>query len=131
MKNIIEIRSYQLKPGTGSQFHQLLHEKSLPLLAAAGIDVVLATASLQTQDAYLLVRAFESLAHCEQSQQAFYASAAWQNGPRACILACIESSNALVLAADATLIEILRHQARPEPLSEMAIRNGDAKNILL
>jgi len=46
----------------------------LPLLAAAGIDVFLATASLQTQDAYLLVRAFENLAHCEQSQQAFYAS---------------------------------------------------------
>jgi len=120
MKNIIEIRSYQLKPGTGLQFHQLLHEKSLPLLAAAGIDVVLATASLQTQDAYLLVRAFESLSHCEQSQQAFYASAAWQNGPRASILACIESFNTFALVADASLIEILRHQARPEQLLEMA-----------
>ncbi len=125
MKNIIEIRNYQLKPGTGSQFHQLLHEKSLPLLAAAGIDVVLATASLQTQDAYMLVRAFESLAHCEQSQQAFYASAAWQDGPRADIVACIESFNTMVLAADATLIEILRDQTRPHPFSEMANNGGN------
>jgi hypothetical protein len=111
MKNIIEIRSYQLTPGTGSKFHQLLHEKSLPLLAAAGIDVVLATASLQTPDAYMLVRAYQSVADCEQSQQAFYASDAWQNGPRATILACIESCNTMVLAADAALIKSLRHQA--------------------
>ncbi|OBP13396.1 hypothetical protein A5320_19005 [Rheinheimera sp. SA_1] len=109
MKNIIEIRSYQLKPGTGSEFHQLLHEKSLPLLATAGIDVVLATASLQTPDTYMLVRAYQSVLHCEQSQQAFYASDAWQNGPRAAILACIASCNTMVLAADATLIKSLRH----------------------
>ncbi len=115
MKNIIEIRSYQLKPGTGSQFHQLLHEKSLPLLATAGIDVVLATASLQTSDAYMLVRAYHSLADCEQSQQAFYTSAAWQNGPRGAILACIESCNTMVLAADANLIKSLRQQAGPMP----------------
>lgn len=115
MKNIIEIRSYHLKPGTGSQFHQLLQEKSLPLLAAAGIDVVLATASLQTPDAYMLVRAYQSFADCEQSQQAFYASDAWQNGPRAAILACIASCNTIVLAADTDLIKSLRQQAGPTP----------------
>lgn len=124
MKSIIEIRSYQLKAGTGPEFHQLLHEQSLPLLAAAGIDVVLATASLHSQDAYVLIRAFESLLHCEQSQQAFYASAAWQNGPRANILACIESSHALVLPADASLIEMLRHQGKPAPLAETAHKQG-------
>lgn len=84
-------------------------------MAAAGIDVVLASASLQTPDAYMLVRAYHSLADCQQSQQAFYACAAWQNGPRVAILACIESCNTMVLTADATLIEILRHQAGPTP----------------
>lgn len=108
MEKIIEIRNYQLKPGYGQRFQQLLDTESLSLHAAAGIDVVLARASLDNPDSYVLIRAFESQADCEQLLHGFYASDAWQKGPRMAILACIASTNVVLLPVSTALLTQLR-----------------------
>lgn len=111
MTELIEIRTYQLKSGTGPQFHALMHTQSLPLLRAAGIDVVSAQMCAKDANAYMLIRAFASLEHLTQSQDVFYASAAWQDGPRSEILACIEHYQSVVLAVAPSTIAGLRRQS--------------------
>lgn len=100
--DIIEIRTYRLKPGTRDEFVRVMREESLPLLAAAGIRVVAAGPSLVDEDgveeAYL-IRAFASVEDREAQEDAFYASAEWLEGPREAIVSRIESYHTVVLSA--------------------------------
>jgi len=91
-KPLIEMRCYRLHAGKAQTFEKLMQEQSLPLLRSSGCEVVYAGASLDKPEHYVLIRAYQDLADREQSQQAFYSSAAWREGPRAAILDCIESS---------------------------------------
>lgn len=111
MNQLIEIRSYQLKAGTAERLHQLMQQQSLPLLLAAGTEVVAACPSLHAPDCYLLIRAYRSLEQREQSQDAFYASAAWLDGPRAGVLDCIAHYTTVVIPADQALLASLRQYA--------------------
>ena len=40
MKHCVEIRSYNLKPGTRDEFHRLVLERSMPMLERWKVDVV-------------------------------------------------------------------------------------------
>jgi hypothetical protein len=110
---VVEIRSYQLRPGSSAAFHSLVAEQSVPLLRAAGIDVVAYGASLHQADAYVLIRAFDSMEHLHKSQDSFYASPAWRQGPRESIIALIESDANAVLQLGANTVEGLRGCAMP------------------
>jgi hypothetical protein len=107
-RRVIEIRSYQLQPGSGAVFHDLVTHQSLPLLAAAGIDVVTHGRSLHDPDAYFLVRAYDSLEHLRSAQAEFYSSAAWRDGPREAIVALIEHDVNAVLWLSVEAIEAMR-----------------------
>ncbi|MFL6710476.1 MAG: NIPSNAP family protein [Massilia sp.] len=108
MSQVLEIRTYTLHPGTAGQFDRLFHEQALPLLHAAGTDVVSARASLHDPESYVLMRAYPSLAARETMQDQFYGSAAWREGPREAILACIAHFTSVVIEADAVLLASLR-----------------------
>lgn len=110
---VVEIRSYKLKPGSSKLFHALVAEQSVPLHRAAGIDVVAYGASLHDADAYFLIRAFDSMEHLQRSQDSFYASSAWRQGPRESIIALIESDANAVLQLSAQAIESLRGSVQP------------------
>lgn len=114
MDQIIEIRAYTLKAETSAQFQHLMLEQSVPMLRMWGTDVVAASPSLHSPDAYLLIRAYQNLAHRSQSQDEFYSSADWIEGPRDAIMACIDSYTTIVIAANHATIESLR--AFPPPL---------------
>jgi len=91
MNRLVEVRWYKLKPGTGARFHEIVVSQSIPLLAACGMEVVNYGPSAADADAYFLMRAFDSKEHMQSSEDGFYSSDAWRNGPRESILACIES----------------------------------------
>ncbi|WP_427884845.1 NIPSNAP family protein [Kribbella sp. GL6] len=97
---IVEVRTYRLKPGTRHEFVRVMRDESLPLLAAAGIQVAGCGASLVDEDgaeeAYL-IRTFDSLAQREEQETAFYSSDAWRSGPREAIVSRIESMHTIVL----------------------------------
>ncbi len=110
MTRYIEIRSYNLRPGTGANFDRLVVEQAVPMLRRWNVDVVSCRPSLHDADSYCLIRAYASLADREQSQDAFYGSDEWRQGPREAILALIESYTSVVIEIDeATLQGLRRH----------------------
>jgi hypothetical protein len=114
---VVEIRSYNLKPGTRDRFQQLFLTDALPMLRRWKIDVVGYGPSLHDQDSYYLMRSFPSLEGRERTEDAFYASAEWRQGPREAILACIESYTTVVIRMDETALRSLRRSAEPAPAS--------------
>jgi hypothetical protein len=91
MLRLVEIRSNRLKPGTRAAFHELVVTRSLPLLRAWNMEVVAYGPSLDDADGYFLIRAYDSVAHLEESQRAFYSSADWRGGPRQSIIDLIDA----------------------------------------
>jgi hypothetical protein len=100
LPGVIEIRTYKLTPGSGAAFHRAVVEKSLPMLQRWGVEVIAFGPSLDDDDAYYLVRAYPSLAELQRSQEAFYGSDEWRDGPREAIVSRIESSSSVTLPAD-------------------------------
>jgi hypothetical protein len=111
MNHFVEIRSYNLKPGTRDEFNRLFFEYALPLLQRWNVDVVANGPSLHDENSYYLMRRFDSLSHREQSENAFYGSDEWRKGPREQILALIESYTEIVLELDDVTVQGLRNRA--------------------
>jgi hypothetical protein len=108
MKHFVEIRSYNLKAGTRTQLHDLFVQEALPMLKRWNVDVVAFGPSPHDEDSYYLIRRYDSLAHREQSQDAFYGSDEWKQGPREAILAFIENYTSIVLEMDEMALNGLR-----------------------
>lgn len=83
---LVETLIYKLKPGTGAEFHRLVHEQSLPLHESFKMDVIDYGQSEHHPDAYFLIRAYDNLEHLAASQDALYTSDAWRKGPRPAII---------------------------------------------
>jgi hypothetical protein len=104
----VEIRAYNLKPGTRDEFHRLVVEESMPLLARRAMDVVAYGPSPHDDDSYYLLRAFASLEDRERQEDAFYGSEEWRQGPREAILAFIDSMTSVVIEMDEASMARLR-----------------------
>ena len=108
MNHILEIRSYQLKPDTGAEFHRLFLEQAFPMLKRWNVDVVGYGPSLHDPDSYYLMRRYDNLAQREETESAFYGSDEWRQGPREAILALIETYTEIVLELDEVTVTGLR-----------------------
>lgn len=108
MNYFVEIRSLSLKPGSRAEFHRLFIEELFPLLKRWKIDVVAHGPSLHDDDLYYVIRRFDSLAHRQQSEDAFYHSDDWKQGPRKAITALIENYMDVVLQLDEAAVQRLR-----------------------
>jgi hypothetical protein len=108
MKRLLEIRSYNLKPGTLDEFHRLVREQSVPMLRRWGVDLVAYGPSPHDPDSYFLMRAYADDAERQASQDAFYGSDEWRSGPRQAILDCIESDTTISLELGGDVIDLLR-----------------------
>jgi len=112
MNQTVEIRTYNLKPGSRERFARIAGEQVMPMLARWGTDVVRHGPSAHDQDTYFLIRAYASLDDRQQRQDAFYGSDEWTQGPRASILELIENFTSLVLELDASALAGLRDARR-------------------
>jgi ketosteroid isomerase-like protein len=129
LKRTVEIRSYNLKPGTRDRFHQLVERDALPLLRRARIDVVAYGPSLHDADAYYLMRSFASVDDRQRTEDAFYGSVEWRQGPREAILACIENYTTVVVELDEATLEGLRGGMRENAMTQTAIKSDYAMLI--
>jgi hypothetical protein len=107
-KRWIEIRSYNLKPGTRAELHRLFTERALPLLQRWGIDVVAFGTSPHDDDSFYLIRSYASLEERQASEDAFYGSDEWRQGPREAIIACIDVYIDTLLEVDEAVVNGLR-----------------------
>jgi hypothetical protein len=116
---IVEIRSYNLKAGTRDRFHQLFVTRALPMLHRWNVDVVTYGPSLHDADSYYLMRAYASVEERQRSEDAFYGSEEWRQGPREAILACIDSYTTVVIRLDDATLQGLRKagDVKVEPAS--------------
>ena len=108
---VLEIRSYRLKPGSQTTFHNLVVEHSLPLLQRWNVDVVAFGPSVGDSLGYYLARAYGSVDAMECEQEAFYGSSEWINGPRQRIVELIDDCVSVVLAMSDGAVDA---QRRPE-----------------
>jgi hypothetical protein len=108
MNHFVEIRSYNLKPGTRQEFHRLFLEEAFPMLQRREVDVVAYGPSLHDTDSYFLMRRYDSLSQREESENTFYGSDEWRQGPREAIIALIESYTEIVLELDDATLHGLR-----------------------
>ena len=108
MTLFVEIRSYNLKPGTREEFHRLFVETALQMLQRWKVDVLCYGASLHDNDSYYLMRAYASLEARQQSQDAFYGSDEWKLGPREPIIALIENYTSIVIAMEESIVDALQ-----------------------
>lgn len=108
MSHFLEIRSYNLKPGSRNEFHRLFMEEAFPLLKRWNVDVVAYGPSLHDENSYYLMRRYDSLAQREDSENAFYSSNEWRQGPREAIIALIENYTEIVLELDEVTVQGLR-----------------------
>jgi hypothetical protein len=108
MKYMVEVRSLVLKPNTREEFHRLYVERSLPLHQRWSIDVVAHGPSPHDDNTYYVIRRFDSLAHREQMEDAFYGSDDWRLGPREAMVALIDNYTDIVLQLDDAAVQALR-----------------------
>ena len=108
MNHFVEIRSYNLKPGTRDEFHRLFMEAAFPMLKRWNVDVVAYGPSLHDENSYYLMRRFDSIAHREESEEAFYSSDEWRKGPREAIVSLIETYTEVVIEVDEVTLKGLR-----------------------
>ena len=106
--HFLDIRSYNLKPGTREEYHRLFLEEVYPLLQRLQVDVVAYGPSMHDENTYYLMRRFDSLAQREQGEESLYGSDEWRKGPREAVLACIENYTELVLELDEAMEKGLR-----------------------
>ena len=99
----VEFLLYTLKPGSGNDFHRLMKEQSAPCHRAAGMDIV------AFGNAYYLIRAYDDLTHLNTSQERFYRSPAWREGPRQAIIDKISVSVKTVMELSDSAIDGLRN----------------------
>jgi NIPSNAP len=110
VNHFLEIRSYALTPGTRDEFHRLFMEEAMPLLKRWNVDVVASGPSLHDENSYYLMRGYNSLAQRKESENAFYGSDEWRQGPREAIIALIENYAEIVLELDEVTVQRLRKQ---------------------
>jgi len=73
------------------------------MLERWGVDVVAFGPSLDDEDLYVLIRGYASLDDLRASQDAFYGSDEWREGPREAIVSLIESDISVVMPATSLL----------------------------
>ena len=111
MNSFVEIRSYNLKPGTRDEFHRIFLEEAFPMLKRWNVDVVAYGPSLHNENSYYLMRRFDSFSQRDDSENAFYGSDEWRKGPREAIVSLIENYTEIVLEVDDVTLRGLRKQS--------------------
>lgn len=94
---ITEIRIYKLKQSSAETFNKVFIEQSLPMMKRWKINVVDYGFSVIDKESFYLIRNYENIAQRKESQDAFYGSAEWINGPEKDIISCIDTYNTTVI----------------------------------
>ena len=109
---ITETRIYKLKENSSENFTEVFTEQSLPMMKRWKINVVDYGFSLIDKESFYLIRNYESVEQCKESQNAFYGSDEWINGPEKEIMNCIDTYNTIV-TDNATFLTKLNDEIRP------------------
>jgi hypothetical protein len=94
---ITEIRTYKLKKDFSEIFLKIFTEQSLPMLKRWNVNVVDFGFSIIDDESFYLIRTYDNVAQRKRSQEDFYGSEEWINGPNESLMNCIETYNTVVI----------------------------------
>lgn len=117
MDRLIEIRTYQLKPGAAATFHEVMGSKAVPFIRSKGMDVVAHGHSDHEEPTYYLIRAYADRDALIREQTAFYGSSDWAVSEiRAELLSLITGYvNTLLRVSEASVEDMRRQNTAPHP----------------
>lgn len=98
---VLEILTIDVKAGRRDEFHRIYVEEALPLLRKWRFQVLAHGGSLHDANSYYVIRLFDSLEHRQRSEDAYYSSNDWKNGPRETILDLVDHFACSVVPASA------------------------------
>jgi hypothetical protein len=99
-EKVIEILTLDVKPGRRDEFHQVYETRSLPLLKKWKFKLIAYGPSLHDANSFYVIRAFKSLEDREKSEDAFYSSDDWRQGPRKAIMGLVDHFAYAVVPAE-------------------------------
>ncbi len=108
----LEIRSYHLIATGQATFDKLMREEALPLVRAAGMDVVAFGPTENTDDGYYLMRAWPSVEAHAAGTEEFYSGSAWRDGPREAIMSWLETYSEILIPVSQAALAALRVDPR-------------------
>lgn len=108
---ITEIRIYKLKENMATTFYKVFTEQSMPMMKRWNVDVLDYGFSLIDKDSFYLIRNYENLEQRKISQDAFYGSDEWKNGPEQEIMDCIDTYNTSVVDGSKLLLSKIGSRA--------------------
>src|SRR5213592_4224516 len=97
---VIEILTLDIKPGRRDEFHNVYVTQSVPLLKKWNFDLVAYGPSLHDANSYYVIRRFKSLEDRQVSEDAFYGSDDWKQGPRDTIFELVDHFAYAVVSAE-------------------------------
>jgi hypothetical protein len=104
---VLDVRTYELVAGAGTDFHALARDRAVPMLKRYGIRVVAYGPSADDEDMYYLVRAFDSRRMREQQLTFFYRSEEWLRDYEPAVLRLIRSYHVAVIELSAAVADSL------------------------
>ncbi len=75
---IIEMRTYQTKPGQRAQFLEIFHSKSIPAHAEIGMKILGPFLSVEDPNTFFWMRGFPDLPSREPMKAKFYEGDVWK-----------------------------------------------------
>lgn len=76
---VVEMRTYNIKPGKRTEFLQIFRERSIPAHAEIGMKILGPFLSLEDPDTFFFMRGFPDLASREPMKDKFYEGPLWKN----------------------------------------------------
>src|SRR5213594_391526 len=99
-QTVFEILTLDIKPGRRDEFNNVYVTQSVPLLKKWNFDLVAYGPSLHDANSYYVIRRFRSLEDRQVSEDAFYGSDDWKQGPRDTILELVDHFAYAVVSAE-------------------------------
>jgi len=105
MKPVIEMRTYQLKPGMRAQFLSIFNARSMPAHREIGMKIIGPFLSLEHPDVFFFMRAFPDLSVRDAMKSAFYDGPLWKSELEAQLMPMIEKYEVVLVEDSAGLFE--------------------------
>jgi hypothetical protein len=101
---IIEMRTYQTRPGRRSEFLEIFRRKSIPAHAEIGMRILGPFLSVEDDDTFFFMRGFPDLPSREPMKAKFYEGELWKNELESALMPMLEKYETVVVEDTAGLV---------------------------
>jgi NIPSNAP len=97
MPHVIEMRTYQTKPGRRAEFIKIFRDRSVPEHAKIGMGIIGPFLSIEDPDTFFFMRTFPDLASRDAMKSRFYDGDLWRDELEGVLMPMLESYDAVLV----------------------------------